>query len=167
MGTERIVVSGEEVVTLVELLRPGLRAVFVGINPAPKSVAAGHYYHGPHGRIFWGLLQRYKITTLLPKGQEDLSAFEEGFGFADLVRFPTKAASDISMNEKRAGIEDLTSRLKALGDYPVIAFRYSEAWRLAGPRLEEAGFTIVRLPGSYDPFDKVENRMNQFRHAIG
>ena len=33
---------GEEIETLADLLRPGLRAVVVGINPAPKSVAAGH-----------------------------------------------------------------------------------------------------------------------------
>jgi hypothetical protein len=33
---------GEEVETLADLLRDGLRAVAVGINPAPKSVAAGH-----------------------------------------------------------------------------------------------------------------------------
>ena len=34
---------GRETLTLADLLRPGLRAVVVGINPSPVSVAAGHY----------------------------------------------------------------------------------------------------------------------------
>jgi hypothetical protein len=34
---------GQQVETLEDLLRPGLRAVCIGINPAPTSVRAGHY----------------------------------------------------------------------------------------------------------------------------
>jgi len=43
---------GQKVETLADLLQPGLRAVVVGINPAPTSVAAGHYYHGASGQTF-------------------------------------------------------------------------------------------------------------------
>lgn len=35
---------GTPVETLEDLLRPGLRAVCIGINPAPDSVAAEHYF---------------------------------------------------------------------------------------------------------------------------
>ncbi|MBV9247290.1 MAG: hypothetical protein JO366_21040 [Methylobacteriaceae bacterium] len=44
VGTETIKISGQDVRTLRELLRPGLKAVFVGINPSRVSVDAGHYY---------------------------------------------------------------------------------------------------------------------------
>jgi hypothetical protein len=44
---------GQQVETLADLLRPGLRAICVGINPSPVSVAAGHYYQGQIGRRFW------------------------------------------------------------------------------------------------------------------
>lgn len=44
---------GVQVKTLEDLLRPGLRAVCVGINPAPDSVAAGHYYQGKLGQAFF------------------------------------------------------------------------------------------------------------------
>ena len=37
---------GNQVQTLADLFRHGLRAVVVGINPSPVSVAAGHYYQG-------------------------------------------------------------------------------------------------------------------------
>jgi len=46
---------GETVESLEDLLRPGLRIVCVGINPAPVSVAAGHYYQGRLGQGFWTL----------------------------------------------------------------------------------------------------------------
>jgi hypothetical protein len=44
---------GEDTETLEDLLRPGLRAVAVGMNPSPKSVAAGHYYQGKYGQTFF------------------------------------------------------------------------------------------------------------------
>jgi hypothetical protein len=44
---------GASVLTLGDLLRPGLYAVVVGINPSPVSVAAGHYYQGQIGQRFF------------------------------------------------------------------------------------------------------------------
>ncbi|MBV8564647.1 MAG: hypothetical protein JO273_04225 [Methylobacteriaceae bacterium] len=72
VGTETINISGQDVRTLRELLRPGLKAVFVGINPSRVSVDAGHYYQGKLGRRFWDRLQQYRITTTLPKRGEDM-----------------------------------------------------------------------------------------------
>lgn len=38
---------GQEVTTLADLIPSPCRVLVVGINPAPASVAAGHYYQGP------------------------------------------------------------------------------------------------------------------------
>lgn len=56
---------GSTVTTLADLLRPGLKAVTVGINPAPVSVAAGHYYQGSAGQTFY---RRLTVVGLLPPG---------------------------------------------------------------------------------------------------
>jgi len=48
---------GEKVETLADLLRPGLRAVIVGINPSTVSVEAGHYYQGTLGKLLWKRLR--------------------------------------------------------------------------------------------------------------
>jgi len=56
MAVETIDLNGQSVETLKELLKPGLRAVFVGINPSPKSVKHGHYYQGKLGKRFWNRL---------------------------------------------------------------------------------------------------------------
>jgi hypothetical protein len=51
-GVETITIDGKQIETLKELLRPGLRFVVVGLNPACRSVAAGHYYQGRLGQLF-------------------------------------------------------------------------------------------------------------------
>lgn len=43
---------GESTETLSDLLRPALRAFCVGINPAPDSVRAGHYYQATAKKLF-------------------------------------------------------------------------------------------------------------------
>jgi ribosomal protein L21E len=50
---------GEEVETLEDLLRPGLRAVCIGINPSLVSVAAGHYYQGRLGKLFFSAFRKW------------------------------------------------------------------------------------------------------------
>jgi len=40
MPTEVIYIHGQKLETLRELLRPGLSAIFVGLNPSPVSAAA-------------------------------------------------------------------------------------------------------------------------------
>jgi hypothetical protein len=54
---------GRSVTTLEDLLRPGLLAVVVGINPAPASVATGHYYQGRAGRRLWACPARSSISA--------------------------------------------------------------------------------------------------------
>ncbi len=145
MATEFIDGGGQSVRTLKELLRPGLRAVIVGINPAPRSVELGHYWQGRHGRIMWGLLQEYGILKDLTPGREDDDAFVQGIGFADLIRTPTASAREISPRAKLAAIPDLVSRLATAGKVPVI-FRYKEAADLVAPQLMRADHVVLQIP---------------------
>jgi G:T/U-mismatch repair DNA glycosylase len=55
MACEQITIDGQRITTLKELVRPGLRAVIVGLNPALKSVALGHYWQALRGKLMWSL----------------------------------------------------------------------------------------------------------------
>src|SRR3954465_10656178 len=89
---------GQPVETLEDLLRPGLRAVCVGINPAPTSVAVGHYYQGRLGQQFFARLRSAgKIGPA--DAWEDESAFEFGIGFTDIVKRPTASAKEVRPEE--------------------------------------------------------------------
>ena len=48
-----IVVDGLPIETLADLPPLRDRLLFVGLNPSPVSVEAGHYFQGRLGRLFW------------------------------------------------------------------------------------------------------------------
>lgn len=100
----------ETVVTLADLLRRGLHAVVVGINPAPVSVAVGHYYQGRFGQHFFKLLSR---GGLLPSGEgfDDDRAFAAGVGFTDVVKRPTPNKNGVRLRELRHGRQLLEKKL--------------------------------------------------------
>jgi hypothetical protein len=167
MAVEEIVLNGRTFVTLKELLRPGLKAIFVGLNPAEISVTRGHYYQGIHGLRFWDQLSRYRILPPFPRGTEDDAAFELGFGFTDLVRLPTKSSRDINREAKSAAVLDLGVRLSKIGDRPLIVFRYKEPWILAGPHLTQMNYRVVRMPSPYTKREIADAMMKEFQIALG
>lgn len=71
---------GEAVETLADLLEPGLPAVCVGINPAPASVRAGHYYQGRLGQAFLARLRRARLLPIDAHGWDDDVAYSNGIG---------------------------------------------------------------------------------------
>lgn len=166
MGTEEIVLGGEKIRTLKELLRPGLRAVFVGLNPSTVSAEKGHYYQGQLGRRFWDRLQEHAIVPPLTRGNEDEEAFRYGFGFADLVRRPTPSAKGLSQAELVSAVPDLAARLSAMGDRPTIVFVYSTARKIAGSELEAMGYRVLVMPAPYAKRADVDNGMDQLGRVI-
>jgi G:T/U-mismatch repair DNA glycosylase len=127
LPTERILVGGEEVETLAERLRPGLRAIIVGINPSPVSVLAGHYYQGRLGKLLWKRLAAHGIVQDLEPGKEDEAAFEQGFGFADLIRRPTATSAELSRAEIAAAVPGLVKRLRPYrSDDPLSSCTFSK-----------------------------------------
>jgi TDG/mug DNA glycosylase family protein len=123
---------GEDVETLADLLRSGLRAVAVGINPAPKSVAAGHYYQGNYGRTFF---RRLSKAGLLPDGHgfDDDRSFVAGTGFTDIVKRATPSERGLRPGELEHGRTILEAKLITL-DVPLVIFVFkSAAETLLGP----------------------------------
>lgn len=88
--------------TLPDLLSPGLRIVFVGINPSIYSARHGHYFARPTNR-FWPAFSRSRlsaaararlgVTELEP--EHDGSLLDDGFGFTDVVKVPSASASTL------------------------------------------------------------------------
>ena len=167
MATEEITLAtGQKILTLRELLRPGLRAVFVGLNPSPVSVGVGHYWQGQHGIRRWALLREFEITPPLSRGAEDDAAFHIGYGFCDLVRRPTLSSADLSDEELRLAPTNLVSRLSITGDHPVIVFTYATARKCAEDTVSQCGYSIGQMPGPYASTAKVQATMLQLQDLL-
>jgi mismatch-specific thymine-DNA glycosylase len=167
MSIERILVGGKEIDTLAERLRPGLRAIIVGINPSPVSVLAGHYYQGQLGKRLWRRLVAHGILHDLPAGKEDDAAFAQGFGFADLIRRPTATSAELSGTEITAAVPGLVKRLRPYRtDNPLILYVFKAAERATAPSLQKEGFRTVRLPGPYLAQQMVNEIMSKIAREL-
>jgi TDG/mug DNA glycosylase family protein len=152
---------GVEVETLEDLLRPGLRAVCVGINPAPVSVAAGHYYQGKLGQAFFARLRR---AGVLPEGSgwEDDVAFAVGIGFTDIVKRPTVSAAEITTDELAYGKSNLVAKLETVQP-ELVVFTFKKAAIVAFGSFAGYGFIdkmvagadLFVMPGPYERADCV------------
>jgi G:T/U-mismatch repair DNA glycosylase len=123
-NTITIQVNGSNVRTLQDILPspPGLRVLFVAKTPAPTSVAAGHYFQGRQGRMFWNRLTKYGLlhpTT----GYEDDSLVSHGFGITDIVKVPREFGNEPSDEEYRAGVDRILE-LIAVHKPEVVVFVY-------------------------------------------
>ncbi|MFC1431607.1 G/U mismatch-specific DNA glycosylase [Streptacidiphilus sp. N1-3] len=98
---------------LADVVAEALDVVFIGINPPPVSVAAGHSFATP-GNRFWPALHAagFTPTVLLPHQERDLLRL--GLGITSIVRRPTASADQLSTLELRSGGADLTQRLHDL-----------------------------------------------------
>jgi TDG/mug DNA glycosylase family protein len=103
---------GNTVLTLEDLLRPGLWAVAVGINPASVSVARGHYYQGRLGRRFLARLRQAGFIDDADDGYEDDAAFAAGIGFTDIIKRPTTSAKELRASEYAHGRDLLAKNVE-------------------------------------------------------
>lgn len=106
---------------------PGLRVLFVGINPSLRSAEVGHHFARP-GNRFWPTLFAAGFTPrrLTPDEDDLLPSF--GLGVANIVARPTRAATELTAAELRAGavileqtVRSWTPRLVAM--VGVVAYR--------------------------------------------
>jgi TDG/mug DNA glycosylase family protein len=144
-------------VTLPDLLRPGLKIVFVGINPSLFSAQRGHYFARTTNR-FWpcfsrsvlSLAARQALGVEMLKPEHDRALQDHGFGFTDLVKRPTARADQLDPLEFAAGVSELTAKLAH--DKPLIAcfhgitgFRYVHRALAAGAPAPQLGEQPWRL----------------------
>jgi TDG/mug DNA glycosylase family protein len=148
---------GAEVETLADLFPRAPRAVCVGINPAPPSIAAGHYYQGIQGQRFFRRLRQAGVLNEVTDGFEDDAAVAAGIGFTDIVKRPTGRADQIPAAEMRHGATQLREKLRVVAP-PVLIFPFKAAavelvGRFNGNGwLEEkvAGARLFVMPGPYE-----------------
>lgn len=98
---------------LPDVLAPGLRIVFCGINPGLWSAATGHHFARP-GNRFWPALHASGLTPrrLEPAEQHELLAL--GLGLTNVVPRATARADELTAQEYVEGGRRLVAKMEEL-----------------------------------------------------
>jgi TDG/mug DNA glycosylase family protein len=96
--------------TVPDLIAPGLKVLFCGINPGLYSGATGHHFARP-GNRFWPTLYGAGFTTRLLSPYEEHELLKSGYGITNVVERTTATAAELSQEELRDGGKRLAAGL--------------------------------------------------------
>ncbi|WP_455388425.1 mismatch-specific DNA-glycosylase [Petrachloros mirabilis] len=137
---------------LPDYLQPGLRILFVGINPGLKSAAVGHHFAG-HSNRFWKLLYESDLINTRLTYQEDNRLIEWGLGLTNIIGRKSASIDVLDPAEYRAGLDGLEQKIiryqpRTIALLGVTIFRilFPAKGRSAGPLA--LGLTNARLAGA-------------------
>jgi TDG/mug DNA glycosylase family protein len=155
-----------------DVIAPGLRVLFCGINPGLYSGATGHHFARP-GNRFWPTLYQAGFTPrqLNPGEQRELLTL--GYGITNLVSRTTAAADELSAEELLAGRRRLTGKLKryqprVLAILGIGAYRtaFQQPGAALGVQTQSVGDTILWVlpnPSGLNAHYQLPDIVKQFR----
>ena len=134
-----------------DVVAPGLRVLFCGINPGLYSGAVGHHFARP-GNRFWPTLHAAGFTPRLFSPFEDASLLALGLGVTNLVERTTATAAELGRDELERGGRRLAAKLRRLrpqwiAPLGLAAYRtaFGRAKAVVGPQAETVGHTRIWL----------------------
>src|SRR5437867_908952 len=96
---------------LADRAGPGLRVLFVGINPGIRSAQLGHHFAGYSNR-FWKLLYESQLVPERIGTEDDHRLPEWGFGITNLIPRPTPGIDTLRPEEYVAGERVLRRKVR-------------------------------------------------------
>ncbi|MEO8226582.1 MAG: G/U mismatch-specific DNA glycosylase [Gemmatimonadota bacterium] len=109
--------AAAENTTIRDLIAPGLRVLFCGINPGLYSGATGHHFARP-GNRFWPALHAAGFTERLLAPWEEALLLERGYGITNMVARTTATAAELARDELEKGRRTLERKVR----------RYAPRW---------------------------------------
>lgn len=178
MGFTRAELESFRDVTVPDLVGPGLRLLFVGINPGLWTAATQTHFAHPGNRFYPALLLGGVIERDIDRsaGMSDddrRHLLERGIGITNVVHRATAKASELTSAELRAGGAELRRfvaehRPRVVAVAGITAYRTAfrepgaEMGRQANP-FEEAELWIVPNPSGLNAHETVESLATAYR----
>ena len=94
---------------LPDVIAPGLRVLFCGINPGLYSTAIGHHFGRP-GNRFWRTLYAAGFTPSVFSPEQDGSLLDLGIGITNLCSRTTASADELTAHELARGARELVAK---------------------------------------------------------
>lgn len=153
MGFTRAELESHRDGSVPDLVGPGLRLLFVGINPSLWTAATGTHFSHPGNRFYpalrlAGVLQHDIDRAAGMTDQDRAAVVARGVGVTNLVNRATIRAAELDADELRAGSRRLTTFV-AVHRPAVVAVAGVTAYRQAfGRTRARAGEQPERLEGA-------------------
>ena len=94
-----------------DVIGPGLRVLFCGINPGLFTAYTGHHFAGP-GNRFWPTLHAAGFTDRLLHPSEERLLLSLGYGVTNVVARTTATAAELAPEEFVAGGRALARKVR-------------------------------------------------------
>jgi double-stranded uracil-DNA glycosylase len=96
---------------LRDRIKPGVRVLFVGINPGVRSAVTGHHFAGYSNR-FWKLLWESRLVPEPLTHLDDDRLHQWGLGVTNLIARPSPGIDDLRPAEYVAGWSTLERKIR-------------------------------------------------------
>jgi TDG/mug DNA glycosylase family protein len=116
-----------------DVIAPGLRVLFCGINPSLYSGAVGHHFARP-GNRFWKALHEAGFTDRVLSPFEERALLDAGLGITNLVPGATARADEVAPGDLRRGTRRLERSVRRFRPR-YVAFLGISAYRVGFDRL--------------------------------
>jgi double-stranded uracil-DNA glycosylase len=156
---------------LPDVIAPGLRVLFCGINPGLYSGATGYHFAKP-GNRFWPALHGAGFTPRLLAPWEEQQLLDWGCGITSLVARTTATAAELGREELIAGraiLEDKVRRYRPqwLALVGIGAYRTAFAQQAAGVgrqagQLAGAGLWVLPNPSGLNANHQLPELVRMF-----
>jgi double-stranded uracil-DNA glycosylase len=166
--------------TVPDLVGPGLRLLFVGINPGLWTAATSTHFAHPGNRFYPALLRGGVIRRAIDPAasmddDERAHLIECGIGITNIAPRATARASELSREELRAGARELVRRIEEWRPV-VVAIAGITAYRVAFERprgqtgrqdepLGDAELSIVPNPSGLNAHETVATLAAAYRQV--
>ena len=130
---------------LRDRVAPGLRVLFVGINPGVRSAVTGHHFAGYSNR-FWKLLWESGLVPEQMTFEDDDRLPEWGYGITNLIARPSPGIDDLRPAEYAAGWRVLERKIRRLRP-AIVAFIGVTLYRAILPLMSDPADALPRREG--------------------
>jgi double-stranded uracil-DNA glycosylase len=157
--------------SIPDLVAPGLRVLFAGINPSLYSAAVGYHFARP-GNRFWPAMHHSGFTSRQLAPPEQHLLLRLGLGITNVVARATARADELDAGEQRAGwaqLAGLTARIGPmwLAVLGVTVYRAAsgQAAAAVGPqpdRVGEANVWVLPNPSGLNAWYQMDRLAQEF-----
>jgi TDG/mug DNA glycosylase family protein len=130
---------------LKDRIKPGVRVLFVGINPGVRSALTGHHFAGFSNR-FWKLLSESRLVPEPITYVDDDRLPDWGFGITNLIARPSPGINDLRPPEYLDGWKLLERKIRRYRP-EVLALVGVTLFRAVLPLIDESTARVARPRG--------------------